>query len=72
MRNEDHVVGVYGPEGCQAITHDGEKGNQDAVDNMDDINLPTADVYPADQEEDPGQTKQGDQSCVQGDKKPEC
>jgi hypothetical protein len=72
MRNEDHVVGVYGPERRQTITHNGEKGDQNAVNDVNDVDLPTANIDPTDQEEDPGQTEQGDQSCVQSDKESKC
>ena len=44
---------------------DGEEGDQNTVDEVNHVNLAAADIDPADQEEYPCETKQGDQSCVQ-------
>ena len=53
----DHVVGVYGAERSETISDDCEEGNQNAVDDVDDINLLSTDIDPANQEQHPGQTE---------------
>lgn len=45
--NVDHVVRVDGPERSQTITHDGKQSNQNVVDDIDDVELFSADVDPA-------------------------
>lgn len=47
MRHEDHMVGINGPERSQTITHDGEKCDQNVVDDVNDVKLPSADIDPA-------------------------
>lgn len=46
MRDEGHMVGINGPEGSQTITHDGEKCDQNVVDDVNDVKLPSADIDP--------------------------
>ena len=71
VRNVDHVVGIYCPERRETVTQDGEQGDQNAVDDVNDVNLATADVDPADEEQNPCETEQGDEGCVQGDQEAE-
>lgn len=47
MRDEGHMVGINGPEGRQTITHDGEKSDQNVVDDVNDVKLLSADIDPA-------------------------
>ena len=47
MSDEAHVVGIDASEGCKAITHDGEEGDEDIVDNVDDVVFSTAKTDPA-------------------------
>jgi len=35
--NEAHVVGVDRTEGSEPISNDGEQGNEDIIDHIDDI-----------------------------------
>lgn len=64
----NHVVGVYGTEGCETISHNSEKGNKDTVNDVDDVDLLATDIDPADEEKHPGQTEQGDEGRVESDK----
>lgn len=41
------MVGVYYAEGGEAVAHDGEEGDEDVVDDVDYIELFSADVDPA-------------------------
>lgn len=65
--HKGHVVCVNGSEGGQAVAHDGEQGHQHAVDDVDGVHLLVADVDPADEEQHPGQTKEGDEDGVERD-----
>ena len=47
MGDEAHVVGVDGAEGGEAVSHDGEEGNEDVVDYVGDVVFTTADADPA-------------------------
>lgn len=67
VNHKGHVVRVNGSEGGQAVTHDGEQGHQHAVDDVDGVHLLVADVDPADEEQHPGQTKEGDEDSVERD-----
>ena len=68
----DHVVRVYGTEGCESISYNGEESNKDTVNDVDDVDLLSTDIDPADKEEHPGQTKKGNECRVEGDKEPKC
>lgn len=46
MGYKDHVISIYRSKRCQTVTHDGEKGNEDVVDNIDDIELPSTNIDP--------------------------
>ena len=46
MSDEDHVVGIPRPEGCETVAHDGEEGDENVVNYVDDIELFSADVDP--------------------------
>lgn len=48
MGYEGHVVCVDGSEGGKAVAHYGEEGNEDAVDDVDDVFFSVAEGYPAD------------------------
>ena len=67
----DHVVGINGTERCETISYDSEESNQDTVNNVDNVDLLSADIDPADEEEHPSQTEQSDEGCVEGDKEAE-
>lgn len=41
------MVGVYGAEGDEAVAHDGEEGDEDVVNDVNYVELFTADVDPA-------------------------
>ena len=56
----DHVVGVYGSERGEAVANDSEEGDEDAVDDMHDVNLATTNVDPADKEKDPSEAEECD------------
>lgn len=45
--DEAHVVGIDYTKGGQAVSHDGEEGNEDVVDYVDNIVFAAADVDPA-------------------------
>ena len=47
MRNEAHMISVYCSEGCKAITHDREQGNENVVDDVDEVALPTTNINPS-------------------------
>ena len=47
MHNEDCVVGVPNTERSETITHDGEEGNENVVDDIDNVELARAKVNPA-------------------------
>lgn len=68
----DHVVGIYGTEGCESISYNGEESNKDTVNDVDDVDLLSTDIDPADKEEHPGQTKKGNEGSVESDKEPKC
>lgn len=72
VRDIDHVVGVYSAERCQTITDDGEKSDHDAVDDVNDVDLLAANIDPPDQEQHPGQTKDGNQKGVQCNQEAKC
>lgn len=46
----DHVIRVDGTEWSETISYDGEQGDQHTVDDVNDIDLPTANIDPADEE----------------------
>lgn len=69
MRHVDHVVGVDGSEGCEAVADNGEQGDQHVVDDVDGIELLLANIDPADEEEHPGEAEEGDEGGVQRDEK---
>jgi hypothetical protein len=48
-----HVVGIDGSERSETITHDGEQGDQDTVDDVHNIDLLAADIDPADEKQNP-------------------
>lgn len=68
----DHVVGVHGAERCETISDDGKEGDQNAVDDVDNINLLSADIDPADQEQHPCKAEQSDEGCVERDEEAQC
>lgn len=41
------MVGVYCSKGSEAVANDCEEGNQNAVDDVDHVDLPSSYVYPA-------------------------
>jgi len=47
MGDEDHVVRVHSAEGGETIANDGKEGDEDGIDDVDDVNLFAADVDPA-------------------------
>jgi len=47
MHDEDCVVGVPDTEWSEAVTHDGEERNENVVDDIDDVELPGAEIDPA-------------------------
>lgn len=47
MGDEAHVVCVDGAEGDEAVSHDGEEGNEDIVNYVHDVVFSTTDVDPA-------------------------
>ncbi|KAH0356660.1 hypothetical protein KCU81_g627, partial [Aureobasidium melanogenum] len=49
------------------VNHVGEKGDQDIVDDVDNVGLSTSDIDPADEEENPGKSEQGHQSGIYSD-----
>lgn len=61
------MVCIYSAEGRETITHDGEEGDKNTVDDVDEIRLFVAYVDPADEEENPGQTEEGDEGGVECD-----
>ena len=72
VRYVDHVVCVNCSEGCETVADYGEKGDEDGVDYVDDVDFATAaNVDPADEEEDPGEAKERDEGCVEGYKEAE-
>lgn len=71
MGDVDHMVGIHNPERSEAITNDGEEGDQDVIDDIDHVVLLRANGNPADKEQNPGQTEQGDQGSVKRDEEPE-
>jgi len=58
MRDVDHVIGVDGTEGCQAVTNDCEEGYHDVVDDVNNVVLLRTQRYPADEEEHPCRTEE--------------
>lgn len=60
----DHVICIYCAEGRKPVTDNGEEGDEDTVDDVDDVNLATADIDPADEEENPCETEKGDQCGI--------
>lgn len=53
MSNKNHMVCVDDAEGNQSVSHDCEEGNEDIVDDINDIIFSTADIDPTDQEKHP-------------------
>lgn len=47
VRDVDHVVRVNSAKGGKTVTDDGEKGDEDVIDYVDNIELATSDVDPA-------------------------
>lgn len=45
--DKDHVVGVDGTERGQSVTHDGEQGDQNIVNDVDYIELSSTNIDPA-------------------------
>jgi hypothetical protein len=58
MRDIDHVIGVDGTEGRQAVTNDCEEGYHDVVDDVNNVVLLRTQRYPADEEEHPCRTEE--------------
>jgi len=54
------MVGVDSSERGQAVANNGEEGNENTVDDVNDVELSAADIDPTDQEKHPGQTEEGD------------
>ncbi len=46
MHDEDCVVGVPDSERSEPVTHDGEEGNENIVDDIDNVELAGAEVDP--------------------------
>ena len=64
MGDIDHVVRVYDAEGYQTVANDGEEGNENIIDYVDDVVFATADVDPSDQEKNPCETEEGNERGV--------
>lgn len=47
MHDEDCVVGIPDTERSEAVTHDGEEGNENIVNDIDNVKLAGAEVDPA-------------------------
>ena len=47
MHDEDRVVGVPDAERSEPVAHDREEGNENVVDDIDDVELPGAEIDPA-------------------------
>jgi hypothetical protein len=45
--DETHVVGIDGAEGGEAVANNGEEGDEDVIDYVDDVVMAAADVDPA-------------------------
>lgn len=58
MSDKDHMVCVNNTEGDESITHDCEESDEDIVDYINDIVLPTADIDPTDEEKYPCKTEE--------------
>lgn len=48
VRNKDHVVCIDRSEGGEPVTHDCEEGNEDVIDDIDNVLFSRADGDPAD------------------------
>jgi hypothetical protein len=44
--DEDHVIGVDCSEGREAVANHREQGDQDVIDDVDDVELSTSNVDP--------------------------
>ena len=65
--NVDHVVCVDGSERSETVSNDGEKGDQNTVDNVNDVDLLTSDINPTDEEKHPCKTEEGDECGIKRD-----
>jgi hypothetical protein len=72
VRNVNHMVCVDCSEGSEAITNDGEESHQYAVDDVDNVNLLSANVDPTDEEEHPSKTKERDECGIECDQEAKC
>ncbi|KAI6763964.1 hypothetical protein HG530_007753 [Fusarium avenaceum] len=63
--DEKHVVCVDSTERRQTITHDGKERNKNTVNDVNGVKLLVADVDPADEEKNPGQTEECDEGGVE-------
>jgi hypothetical protein len=70
--NVDHMVRVDCSEWGETVTNNGEQSDQDAVDDVDNIDLLSADVDPADEEKYPGQTEECDECGIECDEEAQC
>lgn len=68
----DHVIGIHSTEGSQAVTDDGEQSYQDTVDYMDNIDLPSANIDPANEEKYPGKAENRNECCIKGYQEAKC
>jgi hypothetical protein len=68
----DHVIRVDGTEWGETVSDNGKQGDQHAVDDVNNIDLPTANVDPADEEQYPGKTEEGDERGIECDGEAQC
>lgn len=58
------MVSIDSSEGGETIAHNSKEGYKDAINDMDSIDLFFADIDPADEEKDPGETEESNQSSI--------
>lgn len=68
MSNINHVVGINGSEGCEAVTDHSKESNQNTVNDVNNVDLLSPNIDPADQEQDPCKSEEGNESGIECDK----
>lgn len=68
----DHVICIYGAERSEAVSDNGEEGNEDTVDDVNNINLLSPDIDPTDQKQHPREPEQGYESGIESDEETKC
>jgi 2,3-bisphosphoglycerate-independent phosphoglycerate mutase len=72
MSNKNHVVGINRSEGSKTVSDNAKESYQNAVDDVDDIDLLSTNVDPTDQEKHPCKAEEGDKRGIESDEEAKC